>query len=89
MGANKRICWLYGLFSEQAKSYLVYCAYRSDILIRETAVVGIIGSIGLGWKLQESISAFAWEEISIILLAYSSIVIIGELINGKIKKILI
>ena len=85
IGASKRLSWLLGLFSKQAKSYLGYCAYRSDVLIRETAIVGIIGSIGLGWQLQESISALAWGEVSIILFAYSSIAIIGELINGKIK----
>ena len=86
IGSNKRINWLYSLFSRQAKSYLNYCVYRSDILIRDTAIVGIIGSIGLGWQLQESISSFAWDEVFIILLSYSSIVIIGELINDKIRK---
>ncbi len=86
IGSPKRISWLYGLFSKQSASYLNYCSYRSDVLIRETAIVGVVGSIGLGWQLQESISSFAWEEVSIILLSYSSIVIIGELINGKIRK---
>ena len=73
------------LFSQQAKSYLAYCAYRSDIIIRETAIVGVIGSVGLGWQLQESLSSFAWQEVTIVLIAYSSIAIVGELINGKIK----
>jgi len=85
LGISKKTSWLLGLFSQQAKSYLAYCAYRSDIIIRETAIVGIIGSVGLGWQLQESLSSFAWKEVSIVLIAYSSIAIIGELINGKIK----
>ena len=63
-----------------------YCAYRSDIIIRETAILGVIGSVGLGWQLQESLSSFAWEEVIVILFAYSSIAIIWELINGKIKS---
>ncbi len=86
LGISKKTSWLLGLFSQQAKSYLAYCAYRSDIIIRETAIVGIIGSIGLGWQLQESLSSFAWQEVTIILIAYSSIAIVGELINGKIKN---
>ena len=73
------------MFSQQSKSYLAYCAYRSDIIIRETAIVGVIGSVGLGWQLQESLISFAWQEVTTVLLAYSSIAIIGELINGKIK----
>ncbi len=86
LGISKKTSWLLGLFSQQAKSYLAYCAYRSDIIIRETAIVGLIGSVGLGWRLQESLSSFAWQEVTIILIAYSSIAIVGELINGKIKN---
>ena len=85
LGVSKRPSWLFGLFVKQAKSYLAYCAYRSDIIIRETAILGVIGSVGLGWQLQESLSSFAWEEVIVILLAFSSIAIVGELINGKIK----
>ncbi len=86
LGISKKTCWLLGLFSQQAKSYLAYCAYRSDIIIRETAIVGVIGSVGLGWQLQESLSSFAWQEVTIVLMAYSSIAIVGELINDKIKN---
>ncbi len=86
LGISKKTSWLLGLFSQQAKSYLAYCAYRSDIIIRETAIVGVIGSVGLGWQLQESLSSFAWQEVTIVLIAYSSIAIVGEFINGKIKK---
>ncbi len=86
LGISKKTSWLLGLFSQQAKSYLAYCAYRSDIIIRETAIVGVIGSVGLGWQFQESLSSFAWQEVTIILIAYSSIAIVGELINGKIKN---
>ncbi len=86
LGVAKRSSWLLGLFVKQARSYLAYCAYRSDIIIRETAIVGLIGSVGLGWQLQESLSSFAWDEVIIILFAYSSIAIFGELINGKIKR---
>ena len=86
LGVSKRTSWLFGLFVKQAKSYLTYCASRSDIIIRETAILGVIGSVGLGWQLQESLSSFAWLEVTIVLFAYSSIAIIGELINAKIKS---
>ncbi len=86
LGISKKTSWLLGLFSQQAKSYLAYCAYRSDIIIRETAIVGVIGRVGLGWQLKESLSSFAWQEVTIVLIAYSSIAIVGELVNGKIKN---
>ena len=85
-GSSRRVGWIYGLFLKQAKSYLAYCAYRSDIIFRETAIVGVIGGKGLGWQLTESLSSFAWEEVTFILIAYSSIAMVGEFINGKIKS---
>jgi len=88
-GISNRSSWLIGLFIKQSKSYLSYCAYRSDIIIRETAIVSIVGSIGLGWQLKEALSSFAWNEVFIIIFSYSSIAIIGEIINDKIKSKLI
>ncbi len=89
IGLSKRSSWLIGLFIKQSKSYLSYCAYRSDIIFRETAIVSIVGSIGLGWQLKESLSSFAWNEVFIVIFSYSSIAIIGELLNDKIKSKLI
>ena len=86
IGSSNKVSLLLGIFSTQAKSYLAYAAYRSDILFRETIILGLVGSVGLGWQLQESLSSFAWNEVLIILLIYSSIAIIGELINGKITS---
>ena len=86
IGIPNRSSWLIGLFIKESRSYLSYCAYRFDIIIRETAIVSIVGSIGLGWQLKESLSSFAWNEVFIIICSYSSIAIIGELINDKIKS---
>jgi len=86
IGISNRSSWLIGLFIKQSKSYLSYCAYRSDIIIRETAIVSIVGSLGLGWQLKESLSSFAWNEVFIIIFTYSSIAILGELLNDKIKS---
>ena len=86
IGISDRSSWLIGLFIKQSKSYLSYCAYRSDIIFRETTIVSIVGSIGLGWQLKESLSSFAWNEVFIIICSYSSIAIIGEFINDKIKS---
>jgi len=86
IGISDRSSWLIGLFIKQSKSYLSYCAYRTDIIIRETAIVSIVGSIGLGWQLKESLSSFAWNEVFIIIFSYGLIAIIGELLNDKIKS---
>ena len=58
----------------------------ADVILRETSVIGVVGGFGLGWQLLESISSFAWLEISIIIITYSTITIIWEIISEKIKN---
>ena len=82
-GTTNQIAWLYGKLTLQSKSYLAYATYRTDVLLRETATVGIVGGIGLGWQLQESISSFAWAEVILITITFISLTLIGELISQK------
>ena len=83
-GATTQISWLYGKLSPQSKSYLAFAAYRTDVLLRETAVVGVVGGVGLGWQLQESLSSFNWAQVIVITIAFTTLTLIGELISDKI-----
>ena len=60
IGTNSSIAWIYGLMSKESHGYLAYAAYRTDVLLRETALLGAVGGVGLGWQLQESLGSFAW-----------------------------
>ena len=66
-GSSSRIAWLYGSMTMQTNSYLAYSAYRTDVILRETAVVGVIGGSGIGWQLIDSISSFAWGEVVLLM----------------------
>ena len=68
-GTGPRLALLYGRFSAVARAYLAYSAYRSDVMLRETVVVGLVGGTGLGSQLRESLSAFAWHQIALLLVA--------------------
>ncbi len=85
-GADSTSSYLYGLLSPQVNSYLAYSAYRADVILRETALVGVVGGIGLGWQLQESLSSFAWAEITLITATFSLITLIGELISERLQR---
>ena len=84
-GINPRIAWLYGLMSKHSRSYLAYAAYRMDVILRETTIVGVVGGVGLGWQLQESLSSFAWTEVISIIIIYILITILSESIGNKIR----
>ena len=84
-GINRQLAWLYGLLSKQSISYLSYASYRTDVILRETTVVGVVGGAGLGWQLQESLSSFAWAEMMLIIMTYIIIALIGESLSNKIR----
>lgn len=85
-GASTRIAWVYGKLSPQSKTYITFASYRTDVILRETAVVGIVGGIGLGWQLQESLSSFAWNQVIAITITFTTITLIGEFISDKINE---
>ncbi len=87
VGAGERVSWLYGRLSAQSSSYLAYSAYRTDVLLRETSVVGVVGGVGLGWQLQESLSSFAWSEVYLIIFVFTILTMLGEAFNEQSRKI--
>tara|TARA_B100000700_G_C15050080_1_gene859821 strand:- start:2848 stop:4386 length:1539 start_codon:yes stop_codon:yes gene_type:complete len=84
--AGNKVSNLYGILTMQAKSYLSYAAYRSEMILRETALVGVVGGIGLGWQLQESLSSFDWPQVTLVIICYIVLIIIGENISGKFSN---
>ena len=77
-GASKKAATLYGILAPQSNSYLAYGASRSDVILRETALVGAVGGVGLGWQLQESLTSFNWAQVMIIISIFSFLTITGE-----------
>tara|TARA_Y100001968_G_scaffold217938_1_gene200527 strand:+ start:8177 stop:9736 length:1560 start_codon:yes stop_codon:yes gene_type:complete len=86
LGATNQIAWLYGKLSPQSKRYLAFAAYRTDVILRETALIGVIGGVGLGWQLQESLSSFNWAQVSVITFVFITLTLIGEALSDKLSK---
>ncbi len=87
MGISERMSWLYGLLSPQSPSYLAYGAYRSDVILRETVVVGVIGGSGLGWQLLESLSSFHWAAVVLLISCYCALTIGGESLSDRCRLV--
>ncbi len=85
-GAGSRLAMLYGRYSVLARSYLAYAAYRSDVILRETVVVGLVGGTGLGSQLRESLSSFAWDQIALLLVAYALLTLVGEDLSDRTRQ---
>ncbi|MFN9644731.1 MAG: ABC transporter permease subunit [Cyanobacteriota bacterium] len=86
MGAGPRWSLLHASFSAVARSYLAYGAYRADVILRETVVVGLVGASGLGSQLLESLSAFAWERILALVAVYAILTLLGEELADRLRR---
>ncbi len=85
-GCGPRLALLYGRFPPLARSYLAYGAYRSDVMLRETVVVGLVGASGLGSQLLESLSSFAWDELLALLGVYALLTLAGEDLSDRLRR---
>ena len=77
-GAGRRVSWLYGKLAMSARSYLAYSAHRADVILRDTAVVGMVGGAGLGWQLIESLTSFHWSMVFWLVICYACLTSLGE-----------
>ena len=85
-GSGPRLALLYGRFSGLARSYLAYGAYRADVILRETVVVGLVAGTGLGSQLRESLSAFAWDQLAALLAVYALLTLVGEDLSDRGRR---
>ena len=85
-GAGSRQAWLLGQLSPQSRAYLAYGAYRTDVILRETVVVGLVGGTGLGWMLIESLSSFHWAAVVLLIGVFAGLTLTGEAISNRLRQ---
>ena len=85
-GVGPRLALLYGRYPAIARSYLAYGAYRADVLLRETVVVGLVGATGLGSQLLESLSSFAWDQVLALVAVYALLTLMGEELSDRVRR---
>ncbi|EDY38318.1 ABC-type phosphate/phosphonate transport system permease component [Cyanobium sp. PCC 7001] len=85
-GSGPRLALLYGRFSALARPYLAYGAYRADVILRESVVVGLVGATGLGSQLLEALSSFAYDELAALMLAYAGLTLLGEDLSDRLRR---
>jgi phosphonate transport system permease protein len=84
-GTGPRMALLYGRFSALARPYLAYGAYRADVILRESVVVGLVGATGLGSQLLEALSSFAWDQLLALVAVYAALTLLGEDLSDRAR----
>jgi phosphonate transport system permease protein len=88
-GVSSRKALLMARYNGIATSYLAYGAYRADVILRETVVVGLVGAGGLGIVFVEALSSFAWAEVLPVLVVYAGLTLLGEELADRYRRFLL
>ena len=86
-GASPRVSWLYGPLADVSRAYLTYATYRLDVILRDTAIIGMVGGAGLGWQLMEALSSFHWWLVLWIVLISAVLTLLGETLGERLQGI--
>ena len=77
---------LYAVQPQALPRYLGVSIYRLDANLRHSTVVGIVGAGGIGIQLYSAINEFAWQEVSVMLIAVFAVVVVSELVSATVRK---
>ena len=86
LGSGTRTIALIGQLAAIARPYLSYGLLRGDVILRDTAVVGMVGGAGLGWQLIDALGSFHWDLVVLLLIAYVVLTLSGELISSRVQQ---
>jgi len=84
-GASSAQTLLYGILPQIKPALVGLSVYRWEINIRDSTVLGFVGAGGIGVQLFRAVDAFAWQSVSMILLAILGIVIVSEAISKQTR----
>ncbi len=88
-GAPRASVVAYGIVPQILPAFVGISVFRWDINIRESTVLGLVGAGGIGLQLEASLNTLAWPQVSVILLAILSTVVLGEWVSAKIRHALL
>lgn len=88
-GANGAQVLTYGIWPQVAPAFWGIAAFRWDINIRESTVLGLVGAGGIGLQLQNSLNTLAWPQVTMILLLILGTVLVSEWVSARIRRAII
>jgi phosphonate ABC transporter permease subunit PhnE len=84
-GASPLAILLKGYWPQVKPAFLAISAFRWDINVRESAVLGLVGGGGLGMALDTALSNLYWDQAGLVLLVIFGVVIVTEIVTAWIR----
>ena len=85
-GSSRLQSYRWGLIPHTLPTFLSLSLYRFESNIRNSTILGIIGAGGIGTALSMNISWRNWENVGLLLLGTSIMIIIIDSISNLIRK---
>lgn len=86
IGARQSLVFLYGILPRTLPGFLAYILYRWEVCIRETAIVGLVGTGGLGRLLTEQLSSFDYPAVLTTLMFFLGLTVLVDFISGSVRR---
>lgn len=86
-GASTGQVLAYGVVPQVLPQYLTFLLFRWEVIMRATAVVGLVVPVGLGYRLRLALSFFDWTLVGLILAAYVLLVLGVDLASAGLRRL--
>jgi phosphonate ABC transporter permease subunit PhnE len=84
-GASPLAILIKGYWPQVKPAFLAIAAFRWDINVRESAVLGLVGGGGLGMALDTALSNLYWDQAGLVLIVIFAVVIATEIVTTWIR----
>ena len=85
-GAGGLATLIYGIVPQIKPAFVGLVTYRWDINVRAATILGFVGAGGIGVELTQSINAFRWDAVAMILLAILVVVLFSEAFSAYVRR---
>lgn len=86
VGARRRHVFLFGMLPAARAALASFTLYRWEVNIRESTVLGLVGTVGLGFHLKYAFGTFDWKAAATHLAAIVVLVLAVDALSTALRK---
>lgn len=85
-GASRSRVVLYAVLPQVMPTIVGVLTFRWDINIRQSSIIGLVGAGGIGVTLNNQMNSFAWDNVTVILIAVFAVVMASEWVSARLRR---
>ena len=85
-GGGGIVAWAYGVLPASAPRLVSLTAYRGEVIVRETIVIGVVGAGGLGQLIRDHLVARDFAAVSGVVIALIVLAIGADALGHAVRR---